>query len=282
MTRPAVPTGIAATSALCALALVAGAAPSSAKPYTTKRAPYGANVRFVVTYTGSGRWRTVYHSEPPNQGGDHDTNDADDSSTQAWRLKFKKRVALPACGPAAGGGSDPCTSLEGLDGATGPTHASGRIDHTHVDGLYRSLDMAEKCRVSKGTGAKRSVVASIGLSYSAGSKTVAVTAYEPVSTVLTDLPQACPGHGDSLDGLLDNYFTPGFSFDSRYGSARWFTSRTIVIPAGVFHHAAEIRIPLADTKAGRPPRHCAVEHPSYERCKTGGSWAGVLTFTLRL
>jgi hypothetical protein len=81
--------------------------------------------------------------------------------------------------------------------------------------------------------------------------------------------------------MLDFYAMPGFSFDGAYDTDRWFTSAETVIPAEVFHRSAKIKIPLADTKAGRPPRKCAVTNPSYERCRTGGSWRGVLTFTRR-
>jgi hypothetical protein len=52
-----------------------------------------------------------------------------------------------------------------------------------------------------------------------------------------------------------------------------------VIPASVFHRSAKIEIPLRDTAAGTPPKHCAVHDPSFERCKTGGSWRGALTLT---
>jgi hypothetical protein len=50
-----------------------------------------------------------------------------------------------------------------------------------------------------------------------------------------------------------------------------------VIPAAAFHDSKTIKIPLHDTRAGTPPKNCAVPNPSYERCKTGGEWNGVLT-----
>lgn len=133
----------------------------------------------------------------------------------------------------------------------------------------------------KRTRSHRSVAASIGIRYARDSRSVLITAYNPVTTVLSVLPGACPRQGDSLDGLLDNYFTPGFSFSYLYSPERWFTSRTVAIPAAVFHRATAISIQLADTRAGTPPRRCAVEHRNYERCRTGGTWSGVLTFTLR-
>jgi hypothetical protein len=92
------------------------------------------------------------------------------------------------------------------------------------------------------------------------------------------MPGACPDQGEPIDRILDNYFTPGFSFDARFGPEPWFRSRTVLIPARVFHHSTEVMVPLGDTDAGRPPRDCAVEHPEYERCTTGGAWNGVLAF----
>jgi hypothetical protein len=76
--------------------------------------------------------------------------------------------------------------------------------------------------------------------------------------------------------LLDNYFEPGFSFEPGWGPEPWFRARTAVVPARVLHRSAELMVPLRDTPAGTPPRHCAVQHPEYERCRTGGAWNGVL------
>jgi hypothetical protein len=254
----------------------ASAAAASRHPYFHNRVPYRANPRFVVTYVGSGRWRTDYHATPPNDGGDPDTNDAHDASTQAWLITLAGSLAIPPCAEDAG--RDACADLRGLDGATGPTGATGRIRHTHVDGLYPQLDATDRCDVSARTPRDGDVDAAVGLEYSPALEGFAVTAYEPVTTVLRELPQACPGRGDPIDRMLDNYFTPGFSFDPAFGAERWFRSRRVVVPTRVFHHATEIMIPLRDTDSGRPPADCAVEHPEYERCTTGGSWAGVLIF----
>src|SRR5207237_9108209 len=114
--------------------------------------------------------------------------------------------------------------------------------------------------------------------YAPKTKTIFVRALNPVSDVLLLLPTTCPGQGDSIDGLNDNYFTPGFSFATGYGPDRWFTSTKVRIPAKAFHHASRITVPLVDTPDGAPPADCALPDPSIARCKTGGSWRGVLTF----
>jgi hypothetical protein len=277
---PAIRRGAAALAALAAcLAAPAasGSAAPPAKPYTTEPSAYRAHARFVVTYKGTGDWKTDFHATPPNPGGDPDTNDAHDSSTQNWQLRFRRQFVLPPCGAPAGGGPDPCAGVGGLDGAGGATSAVGRIDHTHVDGLYRELDRKVKCQVGKDTEPGRRLDASLRVRYFGSSRAIAVTALNPVVTLLTEMPTACPDQGDSIDRILDNYFSPGFSFDSRYDAYRWFTSRTIVIPASVVHRSSVIRIPLADTPRGTPPKGCAVQNPAYERCTTGGSWSGVLT-----
>jgi hypothetical protein len=273
-----------AGAALSALLLALPPAPTSAaarpqRAYTTSPARYVANPQFVVTYRGSGNWRTTYRSTPPNRGGKADRNAARDSSSQAWQLRFRRRVAIPPCQPL--GSSDSCRGLADLIGATGPTAAAGRIRHVHVDGLYRSLNATSNCRLRRSTRRGGGVYASIGLRYAPESQTLNVTAHNPVTTVLALLPGTCPNRVDSIDGLLDNYFTPGFSFAAAYGPDRWFTSRGVAIPVAVFHRSATITIRLARTRAGTPPRHCAVKNRMIERCTTGGSWRGVLTFQRR-
>jgi hypothetical protein len=266
-----------------ALAFVAGAttvatAARSSRPYTTVPGPSRDDARFVLTYRGTGAFRTTYHSTPPNPGGKADTNDAHDSSTQKWKLRFSRAVAIPPCQPGADPSTDPCTAIAGVDGATGPTTVTGRVRHTHKDGLYRQLDMKESCRFGKSTAARRQVTASVSMTYDPASQTIGVTARNPVATALSLAPGGCR-HGDSLDGLADFYAPPGFSFDTAYDADRWFTSQTVAIPVAAFHRSASIAIPLADTATGTPPRHCAVQNPSFERCTTGGSWTGVLTLT---
>ena len=54
-----------------------------------------------------------------------------------------------------------------------------------------------------------------------------------------------------------------------------------MIPATTFRRSSKITVPLRNTPAGTPPRDCAVRDPSFERCKTGGSWSRTLTFTLK-
>jgi opacity protein-like surface antigen len=274
-----------AVALLAAALLATGAGTASAAsarhdvPYTVKRAAYRATVRFEVTYTGSGIWRTDFHATPPNDGGDPDTNDAHDFSTQTWDIGFLDRLRVPACGVPDLDNPDACDGVEGLSGARGATRATGSIDHTHVDGLYRELDRTVRCRLSKHTKPTRRVDAAVDVTYSPDAKTFMVTARDPVATVMLSLPTACPDQGDSIDRILDNYFAPGFSFADGWGEVPWFTTRTVAIPARDMHHARQIKVPLGDVAPGTPPRDCAVEHPEYERCDTRGRYGGVLTLT---
>jgi hypothetical protein len=169
--------------------------------------------------------------------------------------------------------------VQGLNSARGVTKAAAVIHHTHVDGLYKQLDSSDICRLSAATTAGRDVSASIDVRYDAAAQTIGVQAQNPVSNVLDLLRGYCPQRPDGIDRIRSNYASPGFSFDTRYDADRWFRSRTISIPADVFHRAAVVRIPLADTPTGRPPRNCAVKQPAIERCTTHGSWRGVLTLT---
>jgi hypothetical protein len=156
--------------------------------------------------------------------------------------------------------------------------ATGRVDHRHADGLFPGQNSTVKCSVRAAPSAGVPLNSAIHLHYSKQARTIEVTALTPVAQALGSLPGACPGQGDSLDGLFDNYFTPGFSFSTHYGPERWFRSKTIEIPASVFHHSARIVIPLADTRASTPPHDCAVPSPAFQLCTTGGAWHGVLTF----
>jgi hypothetical protein len=259
---------------------VAGAsrAVTASRPYTVVPARYRSVARFAVSYTGSGRWHTVYHSEPPNPGGRHDTNDAHDSSTQKWSLRFTSILTIPSCS-ATRARRERCARLGSLTGATGRTSATGVIDHTHIDGLYQADNASEHCKVAIKTGAGTPPPPSVSVRYLPGSANVSLTALIPVAGALVLLPSECPGQGDSLDGLENNYFTPGFSFASGFGPQRWFTSRSVVIPAATLHRAGRITIRLSDTAHGTPPPHCAVPDPAYERCSTGGSWTGALVLT---
>jgi hypothetical protein len=260
------------------LALAAGAASASATgtapPYTVDPAPYTETPRFVVTYTGAGTYETRYHARPPNPGGARDTNDAHDTSAQAWRLTFDRTVSIPPCGES--GGTDPCSALTGLNGARGSTVATARIQHTHVDGLYRQLDATDRCRLR--ASASRTDAA-VDIRYDPATTTVKIGARNPMNAALLLLRGYCPQRPDGIDRLASNYAHPGFSFGQLYGPDRWFRSRIIAIPADVVHRAATIRIPLADTPTGRPPRNCAARRDWLERCTTGGSWRGTLTLT---
>jgi hypothetical protein len=267
-------------AALGAISLALAAAPGSeaiAGPaYTRVPGPYRADARFVVTYRGLGIYETVFHGEPHNPGGADDTNDAHDIGAQAWILQFRDRLALPPCGPPAGGGPDACEQVTGLSGASGQTAVLGQVRHKHVDGLYRELDRVVRCTLRSGTPAGREVEGSVGVRYLPGPRGIGVIAHNPVATALSLFPAQCP-QGESIDRILDFYATPGFSFDPHYGPDRWFTSREVVIPAAVLHRSRKITIALSDTAAGRPPRGCAVRDPSFERCETGGAWGGVIT-----
>jgi hypothetical protein len=262
---------LAAFAMLLAVPATAAAGPA----YTAVPGDHSADPRFVVTYEGTGKWRTRFHATPPNPDEDPDTNDARDSSAQAWKLKFRRGLEVPDC--AAGG----CGAVTGVRGASGATRATMRIDHKHVDGIYPELDRVVRCRLARSTKPGRRLRAAVDMRYDPAADAFAVTAQSPLFNVLTALPTVCPKQGDSIDRILDTYAIPGFSFADGYGPERWFTSRTIAIPSALFHDSTEIRVRLAETKRGTPPRHCALENPSYERCTTRGSWSGVLTFRRR-
>lgn len=254
-----------AALAAVALAVLPVAAAATARPYAVKRAPYLAHPRFALSYEGTGTWHTRFHATPPNPGGGPDTNDARDASEYSWKLAYRGTLALAG------------HATPGLDAARGRTLVVGHVDHTHVDGLYRELDRAVACTVKGATGPARLVAAPLAVRYAAAPSRYALTARNPLATVLTEMPTACPDQGDSIDRILDNYFTPGFSFGTGGGADRWLTSAAVAVPARVLHRAASIRIALGDTPAGRPPPDCAVPNPAYEACATGGSWRGVLT-----
>jgi hypothetical protein len=264
-----------------ATARVAATAAAAPAPLTRTAAPYRDRVRFTVRYRGSGHVDTIYAAKPPNPGGKHDTNAVHDTSTQAWRITYISGFTVGPCGVGGTGTDDvdPCATVGDILRARGTTSATGTVRHTHVDGLYRQLDSEAHCHLAARTPRGFSLSSAIAVRYAPAMQAFALTAGEPVTDALSLLPGACPSQEDSLDLILDNYFAPGFSFDQAYTSARWFTAATVVVPTAILHTSAEIRIPLADTRAGTPPRHCAVRHPSYERCTTRGAWSGTLTLT---
>jgi hypothetical protein len=262
---------------LAALALSVSAVPARAAEYTTTPGPTRAEAAFDVSYRGTGTYRTDFHATPPNPGGNPDTNDAHDTSTQRWSVKFRRILVVPACGLPGAGGADPCSKLEPLDGARGPTTVTGRVRHTHADGLYPELDRSVSCRLRASPSRRRLLDVSVTPRWIAASQSIGVTVSSPVATALSLFPAGCPGEGDSIDRILDFYATPGFSFAPGFGSERWFASRQVIIGVREFHRSKTITIPLRDSRAGRPPRDCAVNDPAFERCRTGGSWDGVLT-----
>jgi hypothetical protein len=255
------------TIVLCMLG--AGSALARGPRIKVIRGPHVAAPRFRVSYAGTGRWSTDYHSTPPNPGGNPDTNDAHDSSSQRWSLRFLEPLRWPARARSA-------TTID-LTGATGHTGATGRINHRHLDGLYAVDNASIGCQVATSTAPHQRLPASLELSYLPGRRSLRLTALDPVAQALLLLPQQCPGQGDSLDGLSDNYFTPGFSFASGYGPDRWFRSRSVLIPIAVLQRAAAVTIRLGPAADAAPPADCAVPSPTWQRCRTGGTWRGTLS-----
>ncbi|MEY2426444.1 MAG: hypothetical protein QOI61_2016 [Actinomycetota bacterium] len=273
------PRAVAAAVALCALAPVGTV---SAKPsYTATPGSARSDARFTVTYSGSGTWVTRFHAHPPNPDGKDDTNDAHDTSRQSWAIKYRQPLAVPECGQPSDGSAAPCASLPGVSGASGQTTIAGQVNHKHVDGLYRQLDRKVKCRLRRSPSPRRRLDSTITLRRIPESQSIGIRVSSPLATTVILFPQQCPGQGDSIDRILDFYAMPGFSFAPPWGPDRWFASREVVIPEQIFHSSSKIKVPLADTRAGTPPKDCAVNDPPFERCKTGGSWKGTMTLTRR-
>ncbi len=268
---------VATTASVLMLPAEAQAAVRHHRDYQVQRAPYQLQPKFTVTYSGSGLWQTTYHAEPPsdpaNPGGPHDTNDAHDSNSQRWALRFNHALVVPACL------ADRCQRLELPANVTGSESVIGKIAHTHIDGLYPADDQSESCTVQSVLSHGASLSAEVSLRSVDSSNKLKITVLIPVAQALGLLPQGCPGQTDSLDGLYDNYFTPGFSFLPDYGPDRWFTSQTIVVPVPVLHRSQRVTFRFHDLARNAPPKNCSVEHPSYERCNTGGTWAGLLELT---
>jgi hypothetical protein len=227
----------------------------------------------AVSYEGSGAWRTAFHARPPNPGGRADTNDVADASTQRWALRFARPLRLDPCT------GSPCQSSDQVRGATGRSTVTGRIDHRHVDGLYPRLDAKVKCRLRRSTRAP--ATASVDAGLSADGSAMIVRVGDPVVDAAVNLPGACPQQGDSLDLILDNYFGPAFSFDEDFGAERWLTARPVSVPVARLRAGARVQVRLGPSRAAVPPRDCAVLHPSFERCTTGGSWSGTLTLAVK-
>jgi hypothetical protein len=266
-----------ATPAAGVLALVAAATPAFAAPgYSTTPGPNRPDAKFAVTYAGKGSYATSFHATPPNPGGKPDTNDAHDSSTQRWDVKFHSKLAVPTCGQPPSFGDDPCAGLAGLSGASGKTNMTGKVNHKHVDGLYKVFDRTVKCTLSKTPSQKRRLEVNLATRYIPETNSIGVSVSDPMATTISLFPMQCPKQGESIDRILDFYATPGFSFANGWGPDRWFASREVIIPSAVFHNSAQIKIPLHLTKNGTPPKHCARPNPSYEKCTTGGAWNGVV------
>lgn len=257
--------------------LIALAAPSvaSAASVSVRPGPERSPATFRVSYEGSGSWRTTFHATPPNPGGKPDANDARDASRQRWDLRFRRPLVVPACTP------DPmaCAAVAGPAGATGASQVVGRIDHRHDDGLYRDLDRRVRCTVRTRAPRVRLPEPAVRVRYDAASDRFAIGATDPVGSALGSTPAACPGQGDPIDRILDNYFVPGFSFAGEWGPERWFTPVPVSIPAATLLRAERIVIRLHDAPANTPPRGCARPNPRYERCTTRGDWSGRLVLT---
>lgn len=225
---------------------------------------------FVVGYSGSGANRTIVHATPPNPGGAPDHDSANDSETQRWSLRFNQRLALPGC-------SGTCHGALALTGASGSSTVVGKIDHVHVDGLYTDMNASLSCTVRPVPSAASEPQAAIDVSYNAES--VTFTALDPIGLALLTMPANCPNQGDAMDGIADNYFSPGFSFTPGYGPDRWFTSASVVIPRSTLARTAKLSVKVLRSPAGTPPRDCGSGQPSYVSCTTTGAWSGVLTLT---
>jgi hypothetical protein len=273
VTRLAAP----AATALALLSAAAPAATAAGPGYSTTPGPNRPDAKFVVGYAGKGSYATTFHATPPNPGGKPDTNDAHDTSTQRWELKFRRQLAVPTCGQPSGFGDDPCASLSGLSGASGKTNMTGKVDHKHVDGLYKQLNRTVRCTLRKTPSPKRKHEVDLVTRYIPETNSIGVRVTDPMYTTISFFPTQCPKQGDSIDRILDFYALPGFSFAAGWGPDRWFASREVKIPSGVFHHSKQVKIPLHLTKAGTPPKHCARQNPSYEKCTTGGAWNGAVT-----
>ena len=232
-----------------------------------------------MSYAGAGANATRYHAEPPNPGGAADVNDARDAGSQRWALTFRRPLEVPPCAPARA--ADPCHGVVGLTGATGTVLVTGTVHHVHDDGLFPDLDRTVRCRVRWSAPRGYVLRASIEARYAPRRHALVVTARDPVTDAYDFLPGACPQQGDSIDRVLDNYFTPGFSFAPGDGPGRWFVSRSVAIPVAVLHRARVIRIRLSGPRAGAVLTDCAVRRAAIERCRTGGAWSGVLTLTAR-
>lgn len=262
------------TLALAAAPAAAGAAPL---PYEVLPGQPQTSAAFDVRYTGVSHTRTTYRGTPPNPGGAADLNRASDEGRVSWALTFPQGLTVPACSAVA---PDPCAGVAGPTRADGKTAASGRIVHTHVDGLYDQLDAVDRCTVrSKGV-PRTGLEARIDVVYDPSAAAFVVTARTPAVLALQLMPPNCISRPDGIDRILGNYFTPGFSYSAEYGVERWFTSASVAVPAATWLSSSRIRLRLGLTNEGRPPKNCATRF-KYERCRTSGSWSGVLTFTRR-
>src|SRR4051812_19637642 len=114
----------AATAVLVVLAMPAAA--GAKRAYTTTPGPADQVGSFSVRYSGEGAYHTDYRGHPPNPGGADDHNTAHDRSEQNWAIRYHGRLDVPACDPAAGD-LDPCTQIQGLDGARGATAMTGWV-----------------------------------------------------------------------------------------------------------------------------------------------------------
>lgn len=273
----------AASAGLLIAAPAALAAPEPAPAPTTPAAPYEtipgapqAAPSFSIKYTGSSWTRTTYRGTPPNPTGKHDINTARDESRQTWALTYPAGLAIPACG----GEPDPCLSVAGPITADGRASATGKIDHDHIDGIYKQLDSEVSCRVKATRIPKKGMRARIDVTYDPATAAFTVAPKNPIEEPLLLLPGVCLEMPDGIDRILSNYFMPGFSFSQDYGPDRWFTPRPVVIPADVWRNSARIRLRVGLSPEGRSPRDCAKRF-KYERCRTTGSWSGTLTFTRR-
>lgn len=233
--------------------------------------PYRRTARFIVTESGHGTWTTSYHSRPPNPGGAPDDDTAHDVSQETWAERFRAPLTLGPCRDGL-----PCLPAQ-LSGTSGTSSGQGVIDHVHIDGLYRFDDMSGRCRVRDAT--PRGVRLDSSLTPTRRGGSVRMTVSDPVASLWATFPSGCPRRGDSIDGLNDSYYTPGFSFAPGWGYDRWFTPRPVTLTLASLHRARRVVIRLGPAPANTPPVNCAPADPSVQRCRTAGDWSGVLTLT---
>lgn len=260
-------------------ALLIGALPAAASAAVVPElvpGPEIAGAEFSVRYTGSSSTETVYRGTPPNPRGGPDLNTAHDTGRTSWALDYSATLRIPVCATV----DDPCAATIGVSRASGKLAASGVVRHRHIDGPYSELDSSANCTLKARGLPRKNILAQIDVLHDAARGAWVVRALNPVGDALNLMPQSCREPVDGIDRILGNYFWPSFSFSPNYVPDRWFTSEAVAIPDAVWRSSSRIRLRLGPQRVNKPPADCAKRY-RYERCRTTGSWSGVLTFTRR-